>query len=187
MRTHVPVTAALAVLLGLTLTACSSGSSSDSSSAARATPTSSSGAKLAVVTTAPALASPATTAADGPAPSSSAAKGATAKYRPVAEPFSPPGTCNSNGSTLEMTACVLEQVVDVDSSVDQLQLDRFELAPASKQAALLADDAKWSKHRSATCNATATSGGTLDQLTVAQCLLKVGQARVKALKKAAGN
>src|SRR4051812_36280935 len=138
-KTRSLVTAALVAMAGLSLAACSS---------------SSSGAGPSATTTGPAprytVVSPATTKAadsDGsaadPAPDAtsagSAAGGRALRYKKIVEPFSPPGTCKENGSTLEMTACVLEQVIDADSTINTLQDTQFELARPSKQAGLLAE------------------------------------------------
>jgi uncharacterized protein YecT (DUF1311 family) len=176
------VLAGLLILLALGPTACSS---SDGTSA-RSRPTGTSSPRPVYVVLTPTPWSTGTsTPAHQPTSTPKTAKGAkaaTPRYQPVAEPFSAPGTCNENGNTQEMTACILEQVVDVDSTVDSLQVQRFELAPASKQAAILAEYAAWLKNRSTTCNAKAKTGGSIDQLTVARCLLQASQDRVETLK-----
>jgi uncharacterized protein YecT (DUF1311 family) len=118
-----------------------------------------------------------TSAAEQP---TSAASTNTASYRPIVELFSTPGRCDPAGNTLEMTACLLKQVQKADHTVDSLQRNRFEQAADAEQAALLADDATWLKGRTTTCAANRT-GGSIDQITAADCLLKISKARVTAL------
>jgi uncharacterized protein YecT (DUF1311 family) len=119
--------------------------------------------------------SPARSAA--PAPK----KAADLKYVKIVEPFGSPGRCDEGGTTIEMTACVLKKVVDVDYTVDVLQRQRFGygISTADRQASLR-DDANWLAKRTKKCSAN-PSGGSMDQITQAQCLLKVSKARVAAL------
>ena len=113
--------------------------------------------------------------------SDGAATGATLKYKKIVEPFGTPGRCNESGTTIEMTACVLKKVVDVDYTVDVLQQQRFGYAiSTADRKADLRDDANWLANRTKTCAAQA-GGGSLDQITQAQCLLKASKARVSSL------
>jgi uncharacterized protein YecT (DUF1311 family) len=108
-------------------------------------------------------------------------KGDTLKYVKIVEPFGSPGKCKPAGTTIEMTACVLKQVVDVDYTVDVLQRQRFEygISTADRKSSLR-DDANWLAKRTKTCSEQ-SSGGSIDQITAAQCLLKVSKARVASL------
>jgi uncharacterized protein YecT (DUF1311 family) len=99
----------------------------------------------------------------------------------MVEPFSPPGTCDQNGTTLEISNCALEQVIDVDSTVNSLQQRRFEETPAAQQAGVLAEYARWLSGRTTKCRAKANTGGTVDAITAAQCLLRSSQDRVETL------
>jgi uncharacterized protein YecT (DUF1311 family) len=175
----------LVVLVSSGLTACSSGSPTSPASASasgKAAAAGSGNSKYVMVSPGPAKAAGASKPAGGDP--TATVSGSPRRYQKVVEPFSPPGTCKSDGDTLEMIDCILEQVVDVDSTVDSLQLQRFELASVSKQLGILADDGHWLKSRSKTCTAAATSGGSIDQITVAQCLLKASQKRVETLNQA---
>ena len=117
-----------------------------------------------------------TTRAAAPKP-----KTAALKYVKIVEPFGKPGRCDESGTTIEMTACVLKKVVDVDYTVDVLQRQRFEYSTSTaERKADLRDDAKWLAQRTKTCAADPT-GGSMDQITQAQCLLKVSKARVAGL------
>jgi len=115
------------------------------------------------------------------APADDAKKTTTLKYVKIVEPFGKPGRCDEGGATSEMTACVLKKVVDVDHTVDVLQRQRFEYGTTTDaRRASLRDDANWLAKRTETCSAD-PSGGSLDQITRAACLLKAGKARVTAL------
>jgi uncharacterized protein YecT (DUF1311 family) len=103
------------------------------------------------------------------------------KYVKIVEPFSAPGRCRTGGTTIEMTACVLKQVVDVDYTVDVLQRQQFEYGiSTAERKADLRDDANWLTKRTKTCSANLT-GGSNDQIIETQCLLKVSKARVAGL------
>jgi uncharacterized protein YecT (DUF1311 family) len=175
--TRTVTAAALTGLLTVMISACSS---SDGESTP---PTSTPNARQTYVLATPTSGRPTastTAAAAGPTATTAAAVPAAAlRYQKIREPFSRPGECNEDGSTLEMTACVLEQVIDVDSTVDALQLKRFEQAKDAKRAGILAEYASWLKGRTTTC--AATSGGSIDQVTEAQCLLTASQNRVETL------
>jgi uncharacterized protein YecT (DUF1311 family) len=105
------------------------------------------------------------------------------KYTFIDEPFSPPGTCNDSGTTTEMTNCVLEQIVDVDSTVNTLQQSRFERASSADKPGMLKEYARWATNRTARCKAgaDADSGGSLDQVNAATCMLHTSQDRVETL------
>jgi uncharacterized protein YecT (DUF1311 family) len=121
-----------------------------------------------------------------PASTRAVAPGSEPRYLPLVEPFSAPASCDENGNTLEMTGCVLQQVMDVDSTVDNLQRERFERAPQSERPKILAEDARWLKGRSTAC-AKVAKGGSIDQVNIAQCLLRASQNRVETLNDLAGS
>jgi uncharacterized protein YecT (DUF1311 family) len=164
---------ALLLASGLALAGCSS----TVTSAGPTTPTtaSSPSAEPSDQPTTPTTPAAATTPSTAPTSSTS-----SLHYVKIVEPFSKPGPCKEDGNTLEMTACLLKQVQTADQRVDALQRKRFEQADPADQAGLLADDAKWLKQRHTTCAADRT-GGTIDQINAAGCLLKGAQARAKTL------
>jgi uncharacterized protein YecT (DUF1311 family) len=174
---------ALAVLIPIAVTGCSSssGGSPTAASATRAaaTPTAAASGFI-VVTTRPAAPSSSASAPAG-APTSTSVAPADLRYVAIVEPFSAPGTCAENGNTVELTNCVLEQIEDVDSTVDSLQLARFEKAPGKQRASILKEYATWLAGRTSSCRAKATSGGSIDQITAAQCMLKGSKDRVQTL------
>jgi uncharacterized protein YecT (DUF1311 family) len=87
-----------------------------------------------------------------------------------------------SSTTLGITNCILVQVNTVDAQANALQRTRFEEATTSAtQQALLDDDTHWLSHRKSSRAAQASSGGTIDQINAAQCLLDASHARVDAL------
>ena len=198
MRTsHALLAGATAMLLGASLAGCSSGSGSAASatgSAGSARSTASTGStgsgtagagSSKYVMVSPGTGKAAAAAPTGAVPATATpSNGSGLRYHDVVEPFSAPGACQNHGSTQQMTACVLEQIVDVDSTINSLQLQRFEVAAKAQQPNLLAEDNRWAKDRTKQCKAATKSGGSLDQLTGAQCLLSASQERVHVLNNA---
>jgi uncharacterized protein YecT (DUF1311 family) len=176
----------LPLLLVLSLTGCSS--DSDQPAAAAPTPTAAtSGFTLATPQDDP---TPGAASGQASAPSSAGASAAPApstqapgaqKYPPIAEPFSAPDDCDENGTTAQLANCVLQQVVDVDSTVNSLQQSMFERTSKSRRAGVLAEFSRWLAGRTTTCRAQAKSGGSIDQVKAAQCLLLSSQDRVETL------
>ncbi len=182
------ITAALTGLLALTLGACSgsspAGSTSGDHTSAGPGPTRGAQPTYVLATSSPARTGAAVTPAPapdvGPSTSPTSVAPADLRYVKIREPFSRPGECVDDGSTLEMTACVLEQVIDVDSTIDALQVKRFERARVSQRPGILVEYARWLKDRTRDC-AAGGSGGSIDQINAAQCLLKASQERVETL------
>lgn len=147
----------------------------------------SAGAPAATGTTASAAAtaSPAGTAATAsPAPSAKVA------FLPVTEPFDPghpaqartaPATCGQ-GSTLAIEQCYEAKTETADAAIDAVRQARFASAPAAQQAAINADDSGWLAARRTVCATAYHSGGTIDGINVAACLLDESAARLDAVK-----
>ena len=111
----------------------------------------------------------------------SAMSSVSPNYVKIVEPFSTPGRCTSAPTTLAMTFCLENRVVRVDQTVNTLQRDRFNRAKTkTAKQVLLNDDAHWLKTRRTTCAANQT-GGTIDQINDAQCLLNGSKARANKL------
>jgi uncharacterized protein YecT (DUF1311 family) len=103
-------------------------------------------------------------------------------YVEIVEPFGSPGRCDEGGDTREMTACILQKVVEADYTVDVLQRQQFAYSISKEvQEELLRENARWLAQRTTTCSVNDT-GGSIDQLTAAQCLLEASQARVAELQ-----
>jgi uncharacterized protein YecT (DUF1311 family) len=155
--------AALAVLVG-----CSaSGSSSSSSPASGATTT-------------------------GPASSASATSSASAAgFVYIEEPWDPghparpvssAANCSSESSTLTIEQCFTAKAESTDVTIDAVQLAHYESASASGKATILAQDKAWLAARGPICSAAFHTGGTLDEIATAQCILQESTARLYAVR-----
>ncbi|GAB3262185.1 lysozyme inhibitor LprI family protein [Kineosporia babensis] len=104
-------------------------------------------------------------------------------YKKIKEPFTTPvGKCDKNGTTQQMTNCVLKKVVATDHTIDVLQRQRFGYAITKKQRqAYLKNDAAWLKSRTKKAD-QARQGGSLDSLRVAEKMLQISKKRVKTLE-----
>lgn len=192
IRTTV-TTATFAVAATLALAACGSSADTSLASAAKSAAPSSSQASDAAPKANPkakvekkvekvAVQRPATQSTTSPRSARTGTKkSADLEYVKIVEPFGTPGRCDPAGTTIEMTACILKKVVDVDYTVDALQAQRSRYGTSANEGERdLRDDAQWLAKRTKTCSAH-PSGGTIDQITQAQCLLKVSKARVRSL------
>jgi uncharacterized protein YecT (DUF1311 family) len=158
------VFAALAALAAGCSASSSSSSPASSTGSATASPSSSPSAQ---VTTAPAFAA-------------------------IVEPFDPghpartrtgPAICGSQSSTQAIVACYQIQTENVDTQIDSVQQGYYTSAPlASVKAAIVSEDSSWLAARGPVCSAAFRTGGTIDQITTATCLLEESNARLDAIK-----
>ena len=175
-------TATFGLAAMLALGACDSGNQAGPAPAG-SRPSGTPAATAAPAAASPAAASPvaATPASTTRSPARASAPGAGLRYVEIVEPFGRPGPCQADGTTVEMTACILHEVVEVDYTVDGLQRQRFAYSTsAAERKADLRDDARWLAGRTKTCSKNLT-GGSMDQLNEAQCLLDVSKSRVESL------
>jgi uncharacterized protein YecT (DUF1311 family) len=161
----IPVLARAAVLTALAglLTACgSSGSASTSATASSATQTSGS-----------------TTSASATA------------FVDVVEPFDPghpaatrtgPANCGSASTTIAIEQCFQIKTENVDVAIDAAQQAKYGSATPAQQAAILADDSSWLAARQPVCAVAFNTGGTIDGISAATCLLQESTARLDAVK-----
>ncbi len=141
----------------------------------------------------------ATQAATGSAPASSAAASPSGRagtasavaFTPIVEPFDPghpaqdkgaPASCNGQSSTLAIERCLEAKTEDADAAIDAVQLARFQKGVTAQQAAISASDSAWLAARQPVCDKAYHSGGTVDGINVAGCLLGESTARLDALK-----
>lgn len=103
-------------------------------------------------------------------------------YVPIQEPFTTPvGVCDENGNTLQMTNCVLREVVDVDQEIDVRQRQRFFYALTTEDRQnYLEDDAQWLQGRLREVRRIQT-GGTIDSITQAEKTLELSRERLAEL------
>jgi uncharacterized protein YecT (DUF1311 family) len=171
-RGRVLMGAALAAVCGLTA-ACGSGSpESSGGSSPGAAPPFASGPAAAGSTAMPSVA-------------------AAAQFSYIVEPFdqghparyrTAPARCGGQSSTTAIEQCYETRTENADAAIDAVQLSRFELAPKSARAAIAADDSAWLSARQPVCAAAFHSGGTIDGINVAACLLDESTARLAAVQ-----
>jgi uncharacterized protein YecT (DUF1311 family) len=155
-----------AVLIGLTAAGCGSSPSSTSSTS-----------------------SPANSPSARPA--SSGASSAPA-FVAIVEPFDPghpartrtgPADCGSQPSTLAIEQCYEIKTENTDVQIDAVQLANYNSAQRSGvRAAIVAQDRAWLAARGPVCQAAFNTGGTIDGISVAACLLAESAARLDAVK-----
>jgi uncharacterized protein YecT (DUF1311 family) len=156
-----------AALIGLTAAGCgSSGSSSSSPST-----------------------SPATTSASG-RPSAPAAT-TVPPFAAIVEPFDPghpaqakpsPADCGSQPSTLAIEQCYESETENTDAQIDTVQQGLYNSASSSAKSTILAQDSAWLAARGPVCQAAFNTGGTIDGISIAACLLDESTARLDAVK-----
>jgi uncharacterized protein YecT (DUF1311 family) len=110
---------------------------------------------------------------------------AAASFVSIVEPFDPghpartetaPASCGQ-GSTLVIEKCYETMTENVDAEIDTAQSAKYASATASGRAAILSQDSAWLAARGPVCDAAFSSGGTIDGISVAACLLDESNAR----------
>ena len=103
----------------------------------------------------------------------------------IVEPFDPghpartetaPASCGQ-GSTLVIEKCYETMTENVDAEIDTAQSARYARATEAGRAAILSQDSAWLAARGPVCDAAFSSGGTIDGISVAACLLDESNAR----------
>jgi len=132
-----------------------------------------------------ASATAAASAAASTAPSTAVA------FVPVTEPFDPghparaisaPANCGAQDSTLAIEQCYDDQTETADAAIDTVQQASFARASAAQQAAINAGDSAWLAARATICEKAYQTGGTIDGINIAACLLAESTARLDSLK-----
>ena len=113
-------------------------------------------------------------------------------FAAIVEPFDPghaaqarsaPADCGSQSSTLTIVQCFENQTETTDAQIDTLQQGNYKSAPLfSVKASIVAQDSAWLNARGPVCQAAFKTGGTIDQINIAACLLDESTARLNALK-----
>ncbi len=118
-----------------------------------------------------------------------APSGATA-FVPITEPFDPghparttpgPADCASQQTTLAITQCYEGKTETADAAIDAAQRAKFATATAAQQAAMNAAGQAWLAARQTVCAKAYDTGGTIDQVNIARCLLDESTARLSVL------
>jgi hypothetical protein len=117
--------------------------------------------------------------------------GSTAAFVPITEPFDPghpaqakssPASCGSQNSTLAIEQCYENKTETTDAMTDTVQQAAFAKASAAGQAAINREDSAWLLARPTVCSKAYQSGGTIDGINVAGCLLDESTAWLGAVK-----
>jgi len=130
-----------------------------------------------------------------PAASPSGTAGATTassrQFTPIVEPFDPghparnspaPASCGGQQTTLAITQCFEDRTENTDAAIDTVQLAHYTSGSPPQRAAILADDSAWLSARQPVCARAFHSGGTIDRINVASCLLDESTTRLNAVK-----
>jgi uncharacterized protein YecT (DUF1311 family) len=132
-------------------------------------------------------ASPGATGTGGTASASAAA----ASFVNIVEPFDPghparfetaPASCGNQATTIAMEQCYQTKTENVDVQIDVAQSARYASAAAAGRATILAQDSGWLAARGPVCAAAFNTGGTIDGINLAACLLDESNARLDAVK-----
>jgi uncharacterized protein YecT (DUF1311 family) len=116
---------------------------------------------------------------------------AAASFVSIVEPFDPghparteaaPASCGGQPTTLAIERCYQTRAENVDSQIDAAQFARYSGAPAAERQTILAQDSAWLAARAPVCHAAFNTGGTVDEISAAACLLEESTARLDAIK-----
>src|ERR1019366_675778 len=91
-------------------------------------------------------------------------------------------SCGGQQTTLAITQCFEDRTENTDAAIDTVQLAHYTSGSPSLRAAILAEDAAWLSARQPVCAVAFHSGGTIDGINVASCLLDESTARLNAVK-----
>jgi uncharacterized protein YecT (DUF1311 family) len=138
---------------------------------------------LSTSTSAPASASTNSASATSPA--------SAAGFVAIVEPFDPghparirtaPASCANQPSTLDFEQCFEAKTENTDFQIDAVQQAKYAAASAAGKATILDQDQAWLNARAPVCTVAFDTGGTLDQVEIASCLLDESTARLWAVK-----
>ena len=134
----------------------------------------------------------------GPAASSSqVAAGGTASaatvssFVSIVEPFDPghparsesaPARCGGQSTAIEIERCYQAKTENVDAQIDVAQSVRYSSAAPAARKTIVAQDSAWLAARAPVCAAAFNTGGTIDGISAAACLLDESSARLAAVK-----
>jgi uncharacterized protein YecT (DUF1311 family) len=132
------------------------------------------------------------TATTSPSSPPSAHATSAPPFAAIVEPFDPghpaeaksaPADCASQSSTLAIVQCYENQTETADAQIDTVQQDFYNTAPLyTVKSAIVAEDSAWLNARGPVCKAAFNTGGTIDQINVATCLLDESTARLNGIK-----
>jgi uncharacterized protein YecT (DUF1311 family) len=136
--------------------------------------------------------SPGTAASSSPAVGDgTASAAAAASFVSIVEPFDPghpartepaPASCGGQPTTIATERCYQAKAENVDSQIDVAQFARYSGASAAERQTILAQDRAWLAARAPVCDAAFNTGGTVDGISAAACLLDESNARLDVIR-----
>jgi uncharacterized protein YecT (DUF1311 family) len=127
----------------------------------------------------------------GPTATTTASTAAVAPFVSIVEPFDPghparvesaPDNCGSQESTLAIEKCYETMTENADADINAAQAAKYVTATPAGRTAILTQDSAWLAARGPVCSAAFHSGGTIDGISVAACLLDESNARYIQVK-----
>jgi len=135
--------------------------------------------------------SPGPAASSSPAAAGGTASAATVAFVSIVEPFDPghparaepaPASCGGQSTAIEIERCYQAKTENVDAQIDVAQSARYSSAASAERKTILAQDSAWLAARAPVCAAAFNTGGTIDGISAAACLLDESSARLAAVK-----
>ena len=135
--------------------------------------------------------SPGPAASSSPAAAGGTASAATVAFVSIVEPFDPghparaepaPASCGGQSTAIEIERCYQAKTENVDAQIDVAQSARYSSAASAERKTILAQDSAWLAARAPVCDAAFNTGGTVDGISAAACLLDESSARLDAVK-----
>jgi uncharacterized protein YecT (DUF1311 family) len=126
-----------------------------------------------------------------PTATTTASTAAVAPFVSIVEPFDPghparvesaPDNCGSQESTLAIEKCYETMTENADADINAAQAAKYVTATPAGRTAILTQDSTWLAARGPVCSAAFHSGGTIDGISVAACLLDESNARYLQVK-----
>ena len=114
-----------------------------------------------------------------------------AAFAPIVEPFDPghpardlstPPSCGTLSTTLAIEKCYEDKTETYDAQIDLVQQNRYQSGNLAQQTAIGDDDTAWLQARQTVCAKAYQTGGTMDGVNVAACLLDESTARLLGLQ-----
>ncbi len=135
--------------------------------------------------------SPGTGSSSSPAAGGTASAAAAASFVSIVEPFDPghpartepaPASCSGQSSTIAIERCYQTQTENIDVQIDVVQSTKYASASTAQRTTILSQDSAWLAARAPVCAAAFNTGGTIDGISAASCLLDESNARLDAVK-----
>ena len=136
--------------------------------------------------------SPGPAASSSPVAAGGSASAATvSSFVSIVEPFDPghparaesaPARCGGQSTSIEIERCYQVKTENVDAQIDIAQSARYSSAAPAARKTIVAQDSAWLAARAPVCAAAFNTGGTIDGISAAACLLDESSARLAAVK-----